>query len=143
MVFMNEVFIGVEMKTIKVKESTNIQLDWLVAKCEGREDPIYRFGDEPNDFYISGPAKQGPYYPSSNWAQGGPLIDKHKIELIYYGKHGVAGCPWEAQLGRDVHYIDQGPDEAIGGPTPLIAAMRAYVVYAFDYADEVEVPEEL
>lgn len=67
------------------------------------------------------------FSPSTSWAIGGPIIEREKIELIYYGEMGYMGLPWEAQIGCDTHYIDQSPGDATGGRTPLIAAMRAYV----------------
>jgi hypothetical protein len=38
---------------------------------------------------------QRPYSPSTNWAHGGPLIDKHRVHLVPYAKpHEM----WMAQL---------------------------------------------
>lgn len=67
---------------------------------------------------------------SSDWSHGGPIIEREKIELIHYGTYGYQG-PWEAQVGCNTHYIDQGVGEAMAGPTPLIAAMRAFVAAKF------------
>lgn len=88
-------------------------------------------------------AYEGPtmlsWAPHENWAQGGPIIERERIELIHYGDNGAVGAPWEAQISKGAHYIDQYPHDATGGPTPLIAAMRAYV--ASKFGDEV--PDEV
>jgi hypothetical protein len=71
---------------------------------------------------------------STDWAQGGPIIEREEIS-IEYGRAEFKS-EWIAyKLGL--------PDEdnPQGGPTPLIAAMRCYV--ASKLGDEVEIPEEL
>jgi hypothetical protein len=76
--------------------------------------------------------------PSTDWAQGGPIIEREGIAVDCERSSGrvsgwvacneVAGDEnWDA----NVHY----------GPTPLVAAMRCYV--ASKLGDEVEIPEEL
>ena len=119
------------MKTIKVSKATPIQLDWLVNNIRygyavisgGR---IYAPAENPNLGYAL-----PQLCPSSDWAQGGPLIEKELINLIT-----TAGYPWRATvyMGGGV-WIDQE------GPTPLIAAMRCYVCSRM--GETVEVPEEL
>lgn len=108
---------------IKTSELTGAALDWAVAKCEGFEpftDGISWIID------IEGVYRQLPKY-STDWALGGPLIEREKISLVvfWYGR-------WVAE-----------PEEAFEsvGPTPLIAAMRCYV--ASISGEEVEIPEEL
>lgn len=75
------------------------------------------------------------YSPSTNWAQAGPIIEAEKIDLIHYGEDGYKGGLWEAVRRIHTHYIDQRPGDATGGPTPLIAAMRAFV--AAKFGDEI------
>jgi hypothetical protein len=55
--------------------------------------------------------------PSSNWTQGGPIIEQEKIEIkpVYSG--------WAAYLGNTYFGI---------GDTALIAAMRCYVASKMD-----------
>ena len=89
------------------------------------------------------------FSPSTRWAQGGPLVEREGIELLYWASRGNPD-PWEAQYGamtypeglafKGAPYIDQGPGDAYGGPTPLIAAMRALVQRKL--GDEVDVPDE-
>ena len=93
---------------MKTSELTGKALNWAVAECED----VYCF--------------DGSYTPSTNWAQGGPIIEREGIALYLYG-----GSEWNAHVGGR---------ESVG-PTPLIAAMRCYV--ASKLGDEVEIPEEL
>lgn len=66
---------------------------------------------------------------STDWAQGGPIIEREKIDIQY-----IDGVGWKAQqlFGGFAYYC---------GPTPLVAAMRCYV--ASKLGDEVEIPEEI
>ena len=98
------------MKT-KTSELTGAALDWTVAKAERRTIDYFR----------------GIYKPSTDWAQGGPIIERERIELRDYG-----GDQWAAY--DHLHPIQTGP-------TPLIAAMRCYV--ASKIGGEIELPEEL
>lgn len=71
------------------------------------------------------------FKPSTDWSQGGPLIDKHKVDL--------APClsgNWKAD---SMAVFSSAP--AVSGSTPLIAACRAVVTANLGY--EVEVPEEM
>jgi hypothetical protein len=58
---------------------------------------------------------------STDWAQGGPIIEREKIELTH------DGFEWWARIWADEDYE---------GPTPLVAAMRCYV--ASKLGDEVK-----
>jgi len=107
---------------MKTSELTGTALNWAVAICEGYNPKDFclhdkHFRDE-EDVWFS---------PSDDWAQGGPIIEREKIELIPNGEE------WDA-MQADQHI----PNE---GPTPLIAAMRCYV--AGKLGDDVELPMEL
>jgi hypothetical protein len=112
---------------IQTKELTGAALDWAVAQCE--ED---RLGVS----YLTPRAKAGLDSPSTDWAQGGPIIERERISVdtapLHDGWIAVTsvGC-YALPNGR--HYAD--------GSTPLIAAMRCYV--ASKLGDEVDVPHEL
>ena len=79
------------------------------------------------------PRHGAPWYePSTNWAQGGPIIERERITL-----DGTAILnQWMAVF----HVPDEEPWE-MRGPTPLIAAMRCYV--ASKLSNDIEVPKEL
>lgn len=79
-----------------------------------------------DDFYTG-------YSPSTNWAQGGPLIEREGVNLRMHtgtDKQPIAFV-----------WVNHTPAHREQGPTPLIAAMRCYV--ASKLGDEIEVPEEL
>ena len=74
--------------------------------------------------------------PSTNWLQGGPIIEREIVELVRCQSNN-GPIFWEARAG-----MEDEPGHAIAyGPTPLIAAMRCYA--ARKLGDEVDVPEEL
>ncbi len=124
------------MKTIKVSEASGPVLDWMVAKCEGHVEngvygePVLRDGQL--HIHYCGVVLDNVWCPSTGWAQGGPIIDAHKISTDYAMCYGETKCEWEAVSVDDLR---------IGGPTPLIAAMRCYV--ASKLGEEADVPEEL
>lgn len=69
--------------------------------------------------------------PSTNWTQGGPIIERERIQLQPHR----TGDGWLATtLPRDVRI----PGAFAIGPTLLIAAMRAYV--ASKFGETVELP---
>lgn len=109
---------------MKTSELTGTALDWAVAKCEGLAVSV-RATNWRNE--------NAPHLYSSDWALGGPIIEREKIDIAYgYRKANewtAFPLTWTSTGG--VNY----------GPTPLIAAMRCYV--ASRLGDDVEVPEEL
>lgn len=108
---------------MKASELTGAALDWAVAKCEwNREEGDWR-GTYRADY-------------STDWAQGGPIIEREKLELrpgLYHSE--LWACWGQTQHGERLS--QQGKT----GPTPLIAAMRCYV--ASKLGDNIDVPEEL
>jgi len=120
---------------IKVSEATNTQLDWAVAKALGRNPLV----NDKNSFFIFG-TKGEWFSPSTDWAQGGPIIEREGIEL--HGSILDAGNCW-AQFYRPHTTFDGGARHyhRQEGPTPLIAAMRCFICSRFGAI--VEVPDEL
>jgi hypothetical protein len=94
------------MKT-KTSELSGAALDWAVCTCEGES-----------------PSRYTQY--STDWAQGGPIIERQRIELEW------SGSEWWARIKAD---------EDFSGPAPLVAAMRCYVASVL--GDEVDAPYEL
>jgi hypothetical protein len=74
------------------------------------------------------------YQPSTDWAQGGPIIERENISTV---REGDAGN-WIASV---YDYAESDWHLHTGGTTPLEAAMRCYV--ASKLGDEVEIPKEL
>ena len=117
------------MKT-KTSELTGVALDWAVAKCEGLLGPDgICFSDEYCDSL--GHDQDGDF--TNDWAQGGPIIEREKINLRL---HGDTDKQHSAFI-----WVNHLPTHRQKAPTPLIAAMRCYV--ASKLGDEVEIPEEL
>ena len=110
-------------------------LDWAVARATGTEVVIDTVpGKTGFDVMLS--ASPITYYsPSTDWSQGGPLIESIGVDLCC-----LCECQWSATADNIIEAVEQGINES-EGPTPLIAAMRAIV--AAELGDDVEVPAEL
>ena len=119
---------------VKVSELQGAALDWAVAKCEGELSQhggqVHLVGSKVR-FYED--TSDIPYTPSTDWAQGGPIIEREEISLETLA-HDEYGDGWLATSVRYAVYMEFAP-------TPLIAAMRSYV--ASKMGDEIEIPEEL
>lgn len=100
---------------MKTSELTGAALDWAVAQCLDA-----RFAE----FFKSG----WPYSPSTDWAQGGPIIERENLGVWWDGV-------WHAK------YDGCRPDQVQDAGTPLIAAMRCYA--ASKLGADVDVPNEL
>ena len=110
---------------IKTQDLTGAALDWAVAKCNGKT--LHYFVDDPLKkdpwLLVNGDVDQPlhSYTPSTDWAQGGPIIEREKMGVFPTHDGWAAGMQ--------------------SGPTPLIAAMRCYV--ASKLGDEVEIPNNV
>jgi hypothetical protein len=120
---------------MKTNELTGAALDWAVAKCE-YDNRRYNYGspcfspETKRVYETQGLQEIGvSFSPSTDWKQGGPIIEREKIALAPDIHH----TKWSATL-RGEAYI-------YWAQTPLIAAMRCYV--ASKLGDDVEIPEEL
>ncbi len=121
---------------MKTSELTGAALDWAVAKCEGFTDfdPDTEKMLQPRREY--GWVHLCDYQPSSEWSQGGPIIEREKTRLVF------------RDLGVDSYWLAEAFEAYNGdqyisgrGPTPLVAAMRCHVASKLGY--EVDVPEGL
>ena len=111
---------------MKTSELQGAGLDWAVAKCEGYND--YRFDGK------YGRISTGQHFcPSTDWAQGGPIIEQEKIDLECQRDQLWQATCWDG--------VNRSTIKIRSGETPLIAAMRCYV--ASKLGGEVEIPEEL
>ena len=120
---------------VKTSEATPLQVNYLVAKCKFPDahtkdvevwiQPLSC--DDPADFAFE---------PSTNWSQGGPIIEREKISIEYMVGAGAGGLDvWVATRIKNMALSEEC------APTPLVAAMRCYV--ASRLGDEVDVPDEL
>jgi hypothetical protein len=117
------------MAIVNVSKATDVVLDYLVAKCEaeavGATLKLENFLHHHDLGFMEF---------STDWAQGGPIIDREKIETVWVILDANGNGYWKSQnLFTDTYgYM---------GKTPLIAAMRCYV--ASKMGNKVEVPDEL
>ena len=119
---------------MKTSELTGAALDWAVANCEG----LLAFGWKNDTGILRITLSTGEcirYIPSDDWSQGGPIIEREKIDLSlqFYG--------WVAHHGKYRGGEMNQPYYTQKADTPLIAAMRCYV--ASKMGNEVEIPEGL
>ena len=134
---------------MKTSELTGAALDWAVAKCEY---PNLVWGSNIGIHHASHqiviphlPELQCYWNPSTNWPQGGPIIEREKITVAPFYERWVAAllvgelirdsdgyCMTIAMWQSEPHFY---------GPTPLIAAMRCYV--ASKLGDKIDIPKEL
>jgi hypothetical protein len=117
---------------IKTSDLSGAALDWAVAQCEG-DDSIAACYYEDNTPLLLDEAPEPEWKPSTNWAQGGPIIERYCINLFRLDPKTEDNTNfWVAHIdGIYCRY----------GVSALMAAMRCYV--ASKLGDEVEIPDEL
>jgi hypothetical protein len=87
------------------------------------------------------------FKPSTDWAQGGPIIAREGIVCSPQYEDDVLNDTqmligqWQANLWNNSVPSTRGFMQWAYGPTPLMAAMRCFVVSKL--GNTVEVPEEL
>lgn len=117
---------------MKAKTSVLIDaaLDWAVgyARCLTATNGKPILARDLMDAAV----RNGMSSPSTDWAQGGPIIELNEIGSFHY-IHGFHGPTWSASIGSGGFQQD--------GPTLLIAAMRCYCCAKL--GDEIEIPQEL
>ena len=127
---------------IKTQDLTGAALDWAVAKCEGWDAPIFRNRTWAVPLYVAtNGAGLHTYAPSTDLAQGGPIIKREGISTRLNHKQAQL---WEAYIWLPAQHDQSEADSnsyTAFGTTALIVAMRAYV--ASKLGDEVDIPEEL
>lgn len=134
---------------MKIKTSALIRtaLNWAVAKCETKH-PIYhrnysvleeKLGIKGYNISVEtkydslGRNYNPPYSPSTDWAQGGPIIEREKISTtIDHSGLWIAFNGYNYSDEKEFVQCDR---------SQLIAAMRCYV--ASKLGNEVDIPEEL
>lgn len=128
---------------IKTSDLIGSALDWAVAKCEGLTlykdallDSVIKRGVWVSGLSID-PNTWKPlalFNPSTDWSQGGPIIEREKIDI---------GIDWDDNNKWIAGYsiLAECMNFEQRGSTPLISAMRCYV--ASKLGDTVEIPEEL
>ena len=105
---------------MRTSELSGAALDWAVAKAGGTTNI---------DFVWE--LMKGKFNPSTDWAQGGAIIEREKIATRF----DLEEQEWQATIAAEDEWVYGW------GTTPLIAAMRCYV--ASKLGDEVQIPEGL
>lgn len=142
------------MIEIKTSELIGPALDWAVAHATqawmwAHEwfptmtlDPTFRgVSDNAPDGHVnlvpSNPMRQGSqtFKPSTDWAQGGPLIENYRVEFTFERDGLIFAELCEADGSYTKLYT------GTFGPNHLVAACRAIV--AAKLGDTVSVPREL
>jgi Protein of unknown function (DUF2591) len=119
---------------MKTSEANGEVLNYLVAKCEGMLEVIHDTTSEELWYYDREAGSDKHFWPTTDWSQAGPIIERERIGFRFSGDFGF--CAWKS-YGIGSHQNEHSQY----GPTPLVAAMRCYV--ASKLGDEVEIPKEL
>ena len=126
---------------IKTSELTGAALNWAVAKCEGKvEQDVYgspELLESGLHLHYCDVLLSHPYNPSTDWAQGGALIEREKMTLSY----DEDGQTYSAYVSLFRQRGMSNRTRWRSGPTPLIAAMRCFCCSLL--GEEVEIPDEL
>jgi hypothetical protein len=129
------------MNTPKVKavELEGAALDFWVSEAEDagcclenfmvnppRPGACWRMVDGRPDF-------SKPYSPSTDWALGGPIIERENICVLAPKYINMVDDRWTAGVGAVESYDGWygSTKNQAEGPTLLVAAMRAYVMSKF------------
>jgi hypothetical protein len=125
---------------INVSEASEHVLDWLVAKCEGWEQLDFPKGILKRLNLRGQMDYEQPRKYSTDWAHGGPIIERERISLSYFKADPLNPAPYVIAAAVSSDYEGER-SQWKSGPTPLIAAMRCRV--ASKLGSTVEVPSEL
>ena len=128
---------GVPEMKIKTSELIGPALDWVVACIKGSKYGVVCFDPKTKRVYETEGLRQVGvnWSPSTNWAQGGPLIEREWLDITPWPNEADEYYRWTC-VQHDTPNLS-----LMQGPTPLIAAMRCLV--ASRLSDEVDIPEEL
>jgi len=113
---------------VKAEELSGAALDWAVAKCEPDDTVRIYFDEDTGEKSCHDDWDVPEFSPSTDWAQGGPIIEREGISVYFDDRDG----DWYAKApATPVTYYAYNP---------LVAAMRCYVASKLGY--EVETPIE-
>lgn len=141
------------MNKVRVLELKGAALDWAVAAAQNeqyKEDRVVIWKREEVTLPAWIERENSPgaytyhrYSPSTNWNYGGEIIEKNGMSVSHrYSSPSL----WDAIIKPDF-YCTGIPNSGVkkeiivSGPTPLIAAMRCYVISVL--SDEIVIPDDL
>lgn len=119
------------MALVKVSDLSGACLDWAVAQCEARSEK-----EKEENFNL--PCLVSHFKPSSDWSQGGPIIEREGINC-----RKVEDNTWRAEFAKTKLKADGKAYAYLcrKGSSLLTAAMRCYA--ASKLGDSVELPDDL
>lgn len=131
-----------EVRLMKISELEGRNLDEWVARAEGHHVAKYLSDGGPDILAVTSKTdgrtriidggtafewlRSGCYHPSSDWKDGGPIIEREGIDLMQIGMDG-SSARWSANF----EYWHEDREDRWTGPTALVAAMRAFVASKF------------
>ena len=116
---------------MKTSELQGAALDWAVAKCEGKLGTFdFYLHESTGAFMLESGDVSFLYSPSTQWKEGGPIIEREitRVENLGDGR-------WAAYKNS------KDETHRLTGPTMLTAGLRCFI--ASRLGDEVDVPEDL
>lgn len=121
------------MTIVKTHELTGPTLDWAVQKI------LFAQQDYVKPWVLERHAAGDPRgSASTDWSQGGPIIEREGIDLFTARNQ-------DGQVARWIAYIANSETSygyfSADGTTPLVAAMRCFCLAVL--GEEVEVPEKI
>lgn len=139
---------------ITVENLTSAALDWAVAKADGcvlfkdnTLNGVWRvWGRNPHP---DSALLLEEWSPSTDWAQGGPIIEREYLKATAFPNEFDADVTWQTRKVKlpvfGYHSMELSEDDDVlseaRGDTLLISAMRCFVLYKLGH--EVEIPDEL
>lgn len=111
------------MRTVQTNRLTGKYLDYAVALAKGYDVAV------SVDMVMM---NLTPYCPSTNWLQGGEIIEEEKISIEFTS---FVNEPWLSDIAAN----NSGDFLAEFGDTPLIAAMRCFV--GSKLGEKIEIPD--
>ena len=117
------------MTTYKVAELTGVHLDAAVAMADGFTE--FHWSDIQQSFIYQSTPQSYSRLPEVDWTLAGAIIERERISIeAVYRLRGGRFHEWNAKSLRW--------ELAGSGPTPLIAAMRAFV--ASKFGETIDLP---
>lgn len=113
----------------KVSELDCLELDYWVARAKNFNGFIENYSGEPWRVWIKQGSQREIYNPSCDWSQGGPIIERKRIEINFNAQQKT----WSARLSEGNRFFK---GNKFTGETLLVAAMRCFV--ASRYGDKVD-----
>jgi hypothetical protein len=130
---------------MKVAELEGALLDYWVAQCNppdrapGEWHKLVPHSRGTTCYYVGRDGDQRAIYaPSSRWEQGGPIIERERIQTV---PQNVNHLRWSAYIDEGLRPGQYAIEEF--GATLLEAAMRAYVTKAFGEEVQDAQPESV